>query len=70
VLGPTSYGPTAFSACRLYRFFPALRAFDRRIPTPPQRQIDTLQHNVVDLKPLFEGDLSQRLVDRLRQVET
>jgi hypothetical protein len=49
---------------------PGLEAFDRRIPTPSQGGIDTLQHEIVDFHALIEGDLPQRLVDRLRQVQT
>jgi hypothetical protein len=49
---------------------PGLEAFDRRIPTPSQGGIDTLQHEIMDFDPLIEGDLPQCLMDRLRQVET
>ena len=38
--------------------FARLEAFNRRIPTPPQCQIDPLQHDVVDFETLLEGDLA------------
>jgi hypothetical protein len=47
-----------------------LETFDRRIPTPSQCRIDPLKHEIVDFDPLIEGDLPQRLTDRLPQVET
>jgi hypothetical protein len=36
--------------------FARLEALNRRIATPPQCQIDPLQHNVVDFETLLEGD--------------
>jgi hypothetical protein len=48
---------------------PGLEVLNRWIPTPSQGDIDTLQHEIVDFDPLIEGDLPQRLIDRLRQVE-
>ena len=32
-----------------YGFFASLKAFNRRIPTPPQSDIDPVQHDVMDL---------------------
>jgi hypothetical protein len=37
--------------------FARLEALNRRIPTPPQCQIDPLQHDVVDFETLLERDL-------------
>ena len=51
-------------------FLPGLEVFNRWIPAPPQGGIDTLQHEIMDFDPLLEGDLPQRLIDRLRQVQT
>jgi hypothetical protein len=34
------------------------QVLNRRIPTPPQCQIDPLQHDVVDFEALLEGDLA------------
>jgi hypothetical protein len=51
-------------------FLPGLEVLTRWIPTPSQGGIDTLQHEIMDFDPLIEGDLPQRLVDRLRQVQT
>jgi hypothetical protein len=38
--------------------FARLDALNRRVPTPPQCQIDPLQHDVVDFEALLEGDLA------------
>ena len=38
--------------------FARLEAFNRRIPTPPQSDIDPLQHDVMDFETLVEGDLA------------
>jgi hypothetical protein len=48
---------------------PRLKALARRIPAPPQCQIDPLQHHVMNLQPLLERDLPQCLIDRLWQVQ-
>jgi hypothetical protein len=37
--------------------FARLEALNRRIATPPQSDVDPLQHDVMDFKPLIEGDL-------------
>jgi hypothetical protein len=50
-------------------FFAHFEALNRRIPTPPQCQVDPLQHGVVDFEALLERDLAERLIDRLRQVQ-
>src|SRR6516162_3579218 len=39
-------------------FFGRLEILNRRIATPPQCQIDPLQHDVVDFETLLEGDLA------------
>src|SRR6516164_1844742 len=39
-------------------FFARLEALNRRIPMPPQCQIDPLQHDVVDFEALLERDLA------------
>jgi hypothetical protein len=36
--------------------FARFEAFDRRISTPPQCQIDPLYHDIMDFQPLLKGD--------------
>src|SRR5215471_9929871 len=50
-------------------FFAHLEILNRRIPMPPQCQIDPFQHDVVDFEPLLERDLAEGFIDRLRQWE-
>jgi hypothetical protein len=38
--------------------FANFEALNRRIPTPPQCQINPLQHDVVDFEALLERDLA------------
>jgi hypothetical protein len=38
--------------------FARLEALNRRIPTPPQSDVDPLQHDVVDFETLLERDLA------------
>jgi hypothetical protein len=66
-------GPWAESARRCHRRLPPLPGLEvanRWIPAPSQCGIDTLQHEIMDFDPFIEGDLPQRLVDRLWQVQT
>jgi len=39
-------------------FFARLEILNRRIPMPPQGDVDPLQHDVVDFETLVEGDLA------------
>src|SRR5215472_10063161 len=50
-------------------FFARLEIPNRRIPMPPQCQIDPLQHDIVDFETLLEGDLAKGFIDRLWQVQ-
>jgi hypothetical protein len=65
-------GRWAQSARRCQRrqpLLPGLEVLHRRITPPSQGGIDTLQHEIMDFDPLVEGDLPQRFIDRLWQVQ-
>jgi len=48
---------------------PGLKVLDRRISAPPQDGINPFQHDVMDFEAFVEGDLPQRFIDRLREVD-
>src|SRR5262249_19777507 len=50
-------------------FFARLEILNRRIPMPPQGDVDPLQHDVVDFEALLEGDLAECFIDRIWQVQ-
>jgi hypothetical protein len=52
------------------RFLASLEALNGSVPSFPQYSIDPLHDEVVNLGPLLEGDLPERLIDWLRKVET